>query len=203
MKLTKLLPIDKGSPQFAEETQFDFDNPKRNKKYYEKRLLEISKVILDTPNTFIFVSGSRRNGAVIGYDKEEQFMFFVSEYHVEVPSSVGANVTQVAVWKSRNFKYKNSSIVRDTIFDVFLTQYRNMLTDRLQTDRGMLLWRSLLEEASKRGFYVYLVNTKKKVIYSPRLDESVEKFWDRTNHVAYGYTNKNQRYRYMISRDKW
>jgi hypothetical protein len=187
-------------PQWAENTEFNFDNKEANLaayfKFKEKKLIEEFKfdesvLLYSFPKHYILL------------DHAKQEVLYYMEYQ-EKDILGYPSYTQKKVWKKRPSKYTrlpiedNLSIAAYVLLKLLLPK-KHIITDNLQTKKGSEFWESLVDKSFERGIKVQIVDLVTKDIFPVK---NMEEFEDIIQaKEVYGYERKHQNKRIVLLSD--
>lgn len=146
-----------------------------NRKYFKKLLKDkrCTNVYKD-----LYQVGTR----YFTYDKQLDLLMYYVQVEDRAYSKVGRVLTQIDVWHSP--KDPTVGLAADVLLNYFLPVHGKIMSDQLQTDDGMRLWRRTLATAFERNLHVYIVHISTRTIIPVpdqnffAVDETVDMLWN-------------------------
>jgi len=185
------------SPRFSSPDDFGLNDAKMNEMK--------AKILLADPNCRkikdnLYSVEPTEDGENVLFEVKKlstmtQIVYYVSFQLEKLSLLPRESITQVALWKS----LLSSNDASDRFWKYIFPKTGLAVSDRVQTEKGRKFWLYLVDQASKRGVYPYLLDFRRKRIID--LDEGVDSFFKLSN-TAYSDYAETEQFRWCLSKDK-
>ena len=176
---------------------FDFEIKERNRAFYKKQIKKLKETIEEDDHHIIFRTGSHTDGWFIGYDKDEDIIYYIVNYKQQKKKLSGNTLTQILLWRLRGNKH-SQGITRKMFFDILLPRTGTMMSDAEQTPLGKGFWKDILAMADMKGLPVGVVDFNSRKIIRHKEGQSVSSFLEENFDDQYGKPVKFEAKRFLV-----
>jgi len=185
------------SPQMVPNTEFGLSKDASNEKFAAELLKKRKHTYEETDDKILFKTGDGVNGYIALLNKGSSLLDYVIKYEGSKRKALGRAVTQVMIWRRRGSPYVQG-LTRKVFFEILLKEWPAIMSDRQQTEDGMMFWDDRMAEATTMNLKVGLFHEGGAPIeWFDGKPKDYQK-WIRS-HEGWGDSHKFTDVRYVIS----